>query len=149
MASIIVFSEIPKPKYADRKAVHTPEEIAEMESKSSTIYVGKLFNREPNIVSEAQVYTIFSQCGPIKKITMGIYPEDNSPAGFCFVEYYYREDALAAIKWLNGTYVFSRKIDVDIDYGFEEGRQYRRKPKNFVRRRDQHQRRPPRDSQDY
>ncbi|KAK8878192.1 hypothetical protein M9Y10_004957 [Tritrichomonas musculus] len=146
MASIIVFSEGTKIKYTDRKAVHTPEEIAQLESVSSTVYVGKLANRESNFVSEAQIYTIFSQCGPIKKIIMGIFKEDNSPAGFCFVEYYFHEDALAAIKWLNGTYVLGRKIDVDIDYGFEEGRQYRRYPKNQPRRRDGHQRRQPRDS---
>lgn len=149
MASIIVFSEDACEKYVDRKSTHTPEEIAQLESVSSTVYVGKLLNREPNIVTEAQVYSIFSQCGPIKKITMGIYHEDNSPAGFCFVEFYYRDDALASIKWLNGTYVFSHKICVDLDYGFEEGRQYRRYPKNTGRRRDGRQRRPPRDSNNY
>lgn len=147
MASIIVFSEDAKPKYVDKKSRYTPEELAQMESRSSTVYVGKLANREPYVVSEAQIYTIFSQCGPIKKIIMGIFHEDNSPAGFCFVEYYYREDALAAIKWLKGTQIYSRKIDVDIDYGFEEGRQYRRYSKSSAlgRRRDGHQRRIPRD----
>lgn len=135
MASVIVFSEEPPPKYHDREAKHSPEEIEELESKSSTIYVGKLPNREPNTITEANLYSIFSQCGPIKRIIMGLYREDNSQADFCFIEFFYREDALSAIKWMNKSIILGRSITVNIDYGFEEDRQYRRYPKDSDRNR--------------
>lgn len=46
--------------------------------------------------------------------------------GFCFVEYFDRFNALDAIKYLSATYLDNRIIRCDIDYGFEEGRQYGR-----------------------
>lgn len=36
------------------------------------------------------------------------------------------QDALAAVRYLNGTSLDERPIRVDIDYGFEEGRQFGR-----------------------
>jgi RNA recognition motif-containing protein len=38
----------------------------------------------------------------------------------------YPQDALAAVRYLNGTSLDERPIRVDIDYGFEEGRQFGR-----------------------
>jgi len=37
-----------------------------------------------------------------------------------------RQDALAAVRYLNGTSLDERAIRADIDYGFEEGRQFGR-----------------------
>ena len=134
-----------KRKYVDKKSKYTRKEMSKLESTSSTVYVGKLVDYGSNIVTQSQIYTIFSQCGPIKRIIMGIYREDHSPAGFCFVEYYSHDDALSAVRWLNKIPICDRKIDVDIDYGFEEGRQFKRYHKFHPIRKDEHRRRPPLD----
>ena len=46
--------------------------------------------------------------------------------GFCFVEFYAHGAAEAAVSYLAGTKLDSRVIRVDLDAGFEEGRQYGR-----------------------
>ena len=137
MAEIIVFSERAPFKYIDRLAQHSQEVLAAKEAVSTTVYVGKLKCRPPNVITESQIYTIFSQCGPIKRIIMGVTHEKHEFAGFCFIEYCKRSSAIAAIKWMNDSLIGGNKIVVNIDYGFEEGRQYlREKPprRNFNRR---------------
>ncbi|KAH0794318.1 RNA recognition motif domain containing protein [Histomonas meleagridis] len=147
MAEIIVFSEKPPFKYVDRKAQYSPEVIAAKEAVSTTVYVGKLNCRSQNPTTESQLYTIFSQCGPIKRIIMGIKHDTHEFAGFCFIEFCKRESAIAATKWMNDSFIGGHKIVVNIDYGFEEGRQYLRdKPPRRNFRRDgfnDRRRRPP------
>jgi nuclear cap-binding protein subunit 2 len=127
MASLIVFSEAElRPPYWDRKSGLTEAEYRRQLDKSSTVYVGKYAFRGPNTASEAQIYTVFSQCGQIKRIIMGINSFDSSPAGFCFVEFFERKGALAAVRWLHDTFLGGRKIRVDMDLGFSEGRQFGR-----------------------
>lgn len=129
MSELILFSEElkGKPKYIDRKAGLTAEELEKLESKSSTIYLGGL----PHIIHEAGLYSIFSECGPIKRIIMGINSKNREPAGFWFIEFYEREAALAAIKWVNGTRIFGQQVVVNIDRGFSEGRQHGRGMNGF------------------
>lgn len=57
---------------------------------------------------------------------MGLDRNTKTPCGFCFVIYHTRADALAAVRYLNGTKLDNRQLRVDIDYGFEEGRQFGR-----------------------
>ena len=57
---------------------------------------------------------------------MGLDRFKKTPCGFCFVEYYEREDAENAIRYINGTKLDDRFIRCDYDAGFEEGRQYGR-----------------------
>jgi RNA recognition motif-containing protein len=64
--------------------------------------------------------------GRVKRIHMGLDKVKRTPCGFCFVIYYRRADALAAIKYLNGTLLDGRLIRVDIDYGYEEDRKWGR-----------------------
>jgi nuclear cap-binding protein subunit 2 len=49
-----------------------------------------------------------------------------TPCGFCFVEYYVREEAGHAMKYINGTRLDDRVIRTDWDAGFIEGRQFGR-----------------------
>jgi nuclear cap-binding protein subunit 2 len=133
MASLIVFSEVPPKKYFDKKSNLTEEEELALQEKSSTVYVGKYPFKSSNATTEAQIYTVFSQCGQIKRIIMGINRKDKSPAGFCFVEYFERSSALAAVKWLNDSMISGRQMCVDIDRGFEEGRQYGRGESGYQR----------------
>lgn len=126
MASLIVFSEDARPEYYDPRSGLTREEEGIMKSRSSTVYVGKYPFQNANAAKESHIYTIFSQCGTIKRVIMGVNAITKVPAGFCFVEFFERSAALAAVTWLNGTRIGGREIAVDIDRGFEEGRQYGR-----------------------
>jgi hypothetical protein len=43
------------------------------------------------------------QCGEVKRIVMGLDKFKRTPCGFCFVEFYTREDAENSMRFLNGT----------------------------------------------
>lgn len=89
---------------------------------SKTLYVGNL----SYFTTEEQTYELFSRAGDIKRIIMGIDRFKKTPCGFCFVEYYLREDAEDAMRCINGTRLDDRIIRTDWDAGFVEGRQYGR-----------------------
>ncbi|ODQ64209.1 RNA-binding domain-containing protein [Nadsonia fulvescens var. elongata DSM 6958] len=97
---------------------------------SSTLYVGNL----SFYTTEEQIYDLFSKIGPIKTIIMGLDRFSKTPCGFCFVEYANRGDhdneghsnAVAAVRYLNGTKLDDRIITMDVDPGFKDGRQYGR-----------------------
>lgn len=76
--------------------------------------------------TEEQVYELFSKCGEIKRLIMGLDRFTKTPCGFCFVEYYTHQDALDCMKYIGGTKLDERIIRTDMDPGFEEGRQYGR-----------------------
>lgn len=72
------------------------------------------------------MYELFSKCGEIKRLVMGLDRFQKTPCGFCFVEYYTHQDALDCMKYIGGTKLDERIIRTDLDPGFEEGRQYGR-----------------------
>ena len=89
---------------------------------SRTVYVGNLsFN-----TTENQIFSLFSQVGPIEQLILGINKQTEKFCGFCFVIYYERQGALKACNCLHGSTLDGRLIKVEIDVGFEEGRQYGR-----------------------
>lgn len=57
---------------------------------------------------------------------MGLDRFLKQPCGFCFVEYVHREDALQAVANLSGTKLDGKIIRVELDAGFQPGRQYGR-----------------------
>ncbi|XP_014279473.1 nuclear cap-binding protein subunit 2 [Halyomorpha halys] len=89
---------------------------------STTLYVGNL----SFYTTEEQIYELFSKCGDIKRIIMGLDKYKKIPCGFCFVEYYQRADAESSMRYINGTRLDDRIIRTDWDAGFVEGRQYGR-----------------------
>lgn len=89
---------------------------------ATTLYVGNL----SFYTTEEQVYDLFSKCGEIKRLIMGLDRYNKTPCGFCFVEYYTHQDALDCMKYIGGTKLDERIIRTDLDAGFEEGRQYGR-----------------------
>ncbi|RUS31638.1 hypothetical protein BC938DRAFT_477385, partial [Jimgerdemannia flammicorona] len=111
-------------------------------SGSTTLYVGNL----SFYTTEEQIYELFSKCGEIKRIIMGLDRNQKTPCGFCFgfydihfcidsgknchlflgVLYYHRSDALDCMKYINSTKLDERIIRTDLDPGFREGRQYGR-----------------------
>ncbi|KXJ97473.1 hypothetical protein Micbo1qcDRAFT_143061 [Microdochium bolleyi] len=97
----------------------TPEDPLK---NATTLYVGNL----SFYTTEEQVYELFSKCGEIKRLIMGLDRYNKTPCGFCFVEYYTHQDALDCMKYIGGTKLDERIIRTDLDPGFEEGRQYGR-----------------------
>ncbi|TLS23547.1 uncharacterized protein PpBr36_05874 [Pyricularia pennisetigena] len=91
-------------------------------ANSTTLYVGNL----SFYTTEEQVYELFSKCGEIKRLVMGLDRFNKTPCGFCFVEYYNHQDAVDCMKYIGGTKLDERVIRTDLDPGFEEGRQYGR-----------------------
>ncbi|PHH62935.1 hypothetical protein CDD81_6568 [Ophiocordyceps australis] len=91
-------------------------------ANATTLYVGNL----SFYTTEEQVYELFSKCGEIKRLVMGLDRFQKTPCGFCFVEYYTHQDALDCMKYIGGTKLDERVIRTDLDPGFEEGRQYGR-----------------------
>lgn len=90
--------------------------------KSATLYVGNL----SFFTSEEQLYELFSKCGDIKRVIMGLNKINMTPCGFCFVEYHLRDHARDAMRYINGTRLDDRLIRTDWDPGFQPGRQYGR-----------------------
>lgn len=87
---------------------------------STCVYVGNL----KFLTREEQIYQLFSRAGVVKRVIMGLNKLTMTPCGFCFVEYYNHEDAVKASKYLVGANLENQVIKVDLDPGFEEGRQY-------------------------
>lgn len=69
---------------------------------------------------------LFSKAGDVKRLIMGLDANRRTPCGFCFVSYFTRKDAEAAVKYINGSMMDGRAIRVDHDWGFVEGRQFGR-----------------------
>ncbi|KAK7735865.1 nuclear cap binding complex subunit [Cytospora paraplurivora] len=91
-------------------------------ANATTLYVGNL----SFFTTEEQVYELFSKCGEIKRLVMGLDRFNKTPCGFCFVEYYTHQEALDCMKYIGGTKLDERIVRTDLDPGFEEGRQYGR-----------------------
>ncbi|XP_043913342.1 nuclear cap-binding protein subunit 2 [Protopterus annectens] len=89
---------------------------------SSTLYIGNL----SFYTTEEQIHELFSKCGDVKRIIMGLDKIKKTPCGFCFVEYYTRQEAEHAMRYINGTRLDDRIIRTDWDAGFKEDRQYGR-----------------------
>ncbi|KAJ3006119.1 nuclear cap binding complex subunit [Thoreauomyces humboldtii] len=104
--------------YVDRKNEVSYEEQLEKISRSTTLYIGNL----SFFTTEEQIYELFSKCGEIKRIIMGLDRFKKTPCGFCFVEYYHREDALDCVKYINGTKLDERIVRTDLDPGYKDGR---------------------------
>ncbi|KAK6111996.1 nuclear cap binding protein subunit 2, putative [Brugia malayi] len=108
--------------YRDQRFKGSLREQEKLLLTSKTLYVGNL----SYYTTEEQTYELFSRAGDIKRIIMGIDRFKKIPCGFCFVEYYLREDAEDAMRCINGTRLDDRIIRTDWDAGFVEGRQYGR-----------------------
>lgn len=109
-------------QYRDQRYEGSEAELERALSTSTTLYVGNL----SFYTTEEQIYELFSKCGEVKRIIMGLNKKTSTPCGFCFAEYYSREDAEDCIKWINGSRLDDRVIRTDWDAGFKEGRQFGR-----------------------
>ena len=96
---------------------------------TSTLYIGNL----SFYTTEEQITELFAKCGDLKRVVMGLdkvkrvcivpnLPQSvyliQTPCGFCFVEYYTRDSAENAMRWVNGTRLDDRIVRSDWDCGF-------------------------------
>lgn len=77
-------------------------------------------------VAFTQILELFSRVGDVRRVVMGLDKNTLTPCGFCFVVYYTRGDTEACVNILGGSVLDERPIRVDVDWGFQEGRQYGR-----------------------
>ena len=76
--------------------------------------------------TETQMHALFSRCGAVRRIVVGLDRDRHTPCGFAFVEYETRSSAEACVRYLNGTTLDDREIRIDFDWGFVEGREFGR-----------------------
>lgn len=114
--------QIPRRQYRDKQFKGGEAEWRKKLDTSTTVYIGNL----SCYTNECQLHELFSRCGNIERIIMGLDKITKKPCGFCFVEFFDRESAQESINLFNRTHLDGREIQVDIDAGFEEGRQYGR-----------------------
>jgi nuclear cap-binding protein subunit 2 len=112
----------PKTLYRDHKFPGGEEAFRKALDSSTTLYIGNL----SFFTTEEQIVELFSKCGEIKRVIMGLDRNKKTPCGFCFVELYTREDATDCVKYLSGTKLDDRVIRVDWDTGFTPSRQFGR-----------------------
>ncbi|KAK2948171.1 putative Nuclear cap-binding protein subunit 2 [Blattamonas nauphoetae] len=122
-------------EYYDRKNPLSREEQHQKLETSSTVYIGNL----SYYTREERISELFSKAGTIKRIIMGLDSIRKTPCGFCFVEYYDRDSAINAIRYINQTKLEDRTIRVDLDIGFTPDRQYGRGKSGRQVRDDQRQ----------
>ena len=108
--------------YRDQQYKGGRRKLEEILKHTTTLYVGNL----SFFTTEEQIHELFSRAGDVKRIVMGLDKHKRTPCGFCFVEYYTREDAENSMRYINGTRLDDRIIRTDWDGGFIEGRQYGR-----------------------
>ena len=108
--------------YWDRSHYDSPASQMKALTNSSTLYVGNL----SFTTRVSHIRSHFSQLGRVQTIHMGLDRMKKTPCGFCFVQYCSRDDALAAVSLLSSTKLDGRVIRVELDAGFQPGRQYGR-----------------------
>ena len=69
-------------KYVDRQFKGDIKAFRESLEASTTLYVGNL----SFFTTEEQIWEIFSKCGELKRIIMGLDRFNRMPCGFCFIE---------------------------------------------------------------
>lgn len=124
------------PYLLERRRFYTDDgwtQLLNQLGRTSTLYVGNL----SFFTTEEQVLELFSRCGYVKRLIMGLNKLDKTPCGFCFVEYLNHTDAQSCQRFLSGTCnIDDRVLRADLDPGFEEGRQFGRSRKSGGQRRD-------------
>ncbi|XP_077294144.1 cap binding protein 20 [Arctopsyche grandis] len=108
--------------YRDQHFKGSRTEQERLLKDTTTMYIGNL----SFYTTEEQIYELFSRCGDIRRVIMGLDKYKKTPCGFCFVEYYTRADAECCMRFINGTRLDDRIVRTDWDAGFIEGRQYGR-----------------------
>ena len=97
-----------KSLYTDRKFMGGKEGWQDALEESCTLYIGNL----SFYTTEEQLYELFSRCGELKRVVMGLDRNSKTPCGFCFVEFHHREATEDAVRMLSGCKLDERMIRV-------------------------------------
>lgn len=54
--------------------------------------------------TEDQIYELFSMCGEVRRVVMGLDRLKKTPCGFCFVEYPWLKEKGVCVGWLVTSY---------------------------------------------
>lgn len=123
-ASELLFANDSEKKlYWDRSHYDSPESQMRALAQSKTVYVGNLSfsTRSHHVRAHFTRYA-----GPVDAVHMGLDRFRKTPCGFCFCAFESRESALRAVAHLSETKLDGRVIRVELDAGFQPGRQYGR-----------------------
>jgi nuclear cap-binding protein subunit 2 len=128
-ASILQHTTVDAKLYWDRSHYSSPADQMKALEHSSTVYVGNL----SFTIKTHHIYHHFtsllssSSCNNsstiVKRVVLGIDRFQKSPCGFCFVELYSRYDAIRAVSMISGTQLDGKVIRVELDAGYQPGRQ--------------------------
>ncbi|WUR04750.1 nuclear cap-binding protein subunit 2 [Vairimorpha necatrix] len=108
--------------YKEKTFTGSDDEYLKLMNESSTVYIN---NIDPSI-DESRIWELALLFGDVKRVIMGINRNYLTFCGFCFVEFYNKEDALKCKMWADRLKFEKKCLSVDKDYGFKEGRQYGR-----------------------
>lgn len=111
--------------FAETKDENTDEAGVEMLTNamtSKTIYVGNI----SEYTKEEQLYELFSEVGSVQTVIMGLDRLKFTPCGFAFVIFDDIESAMNAVKFTKNAILDGKRITVDLDSGFESGREFGR-----------------------
>eukprot|EP01069_Polyplicarium_translucidae_P008261 Polyplicarium_translucidae@DN3207_c1_g1_i2.p3 len=103
----------PKRGYWDKKSHLNKDEWDYSAKESRIVYVGNL----AFYTTEDQIHDVFSMCGLVEQVVMGLNPRKNTPCGFCFVRYSSGDEAALAASVLDQSVCDERVIHVDLDSG--------------------------------
>ena len=111
-----------KKLYWDRSHYSSPAAQRAALTQSATLYVGNLN------FSTRQVHlrNHFESLGRVERVILGLDRLKKTPCGFAFVQYAERRHALQSVRLLSGTKLDGKLIRVELDAGFQPGRQYGR-----------------------
>jgi nuclear cap-binding protein subunit 2 len=112
--------------YWDRSHYDSPASQVQALHQSSAVYVGNLTFHTRTIQLRSHFSQVLSPGARILQIHPGVDRFKKTPCGFAFVVYEKRQDALAAVQLLSGTFLDGNGIRVELDAGFKDGRQYGR-----------------------
>jgi nuclear cap-binding protein subunit 2 len=99
--------------------------------QSATVYVGNLsFTIKTHHVHHHFTTLLSSSSSNgtssfavVKRVILGVDRIQHKPCGFCFVELFHRSDAIRAVTMISGTQLDGKVIRVELDAGFQPGRQ--------------------------
>jgi nuclear cap-binding protein subunit 2 len=130
-APILQHVETTAKLYWDRSNYTSPAEQMQALQQSSTVYVGNLsFTVRSHHVQQHFTRLLSPSMGNthcvVKRVILGLDRKKKTPCGFCFVEFWCRSDAVRAVSIVSGTYLDGKVMRVELDAGFQPGRQFGR-----------------------
>jgi nuclear cap-binding protein subunit 2 len=128
-ASILQHTAVDAKLYWDRSHYSSPADQMKALQQSSTVYVGNLsFTIKTHHIHHHFTSLLSSSSSNnssaiVKRVVLGIDRFQKTPCGFCFVELYNRHDAIRAVSMISGTQLDGKVVRVELDAGYQPGRQ--------------------------